>query len=78
MEAFVLPPDVAAQLSLLGHSVELRDAAGRPLGTFTPAFDPAEYEIVGGEPTEAELREIMQSTKWHTTEEVLRHLESLS
>ena len=42
-----------------------------------PKFDMSEWEIVGPEASDEELRKREQSTEWYTTEEVLAHLKSL-
>jgi hypothetical protein len=77
MSELRLPDNVATQLQGLFHPVHLCDSSGKRLGSFVPAWDPSDYEILGPEPSEEELREIEQSTEWYTTEEVLQHLEKL-
>lgn len=77
MTEFILPDSIASQLQGLGHTVSLLDPSGKKVGTFVPEIDLTKYDIVGGEPTEEELRGAEKSTEWFTTEEVLRHLESL-
>lgn len=77
MSAHVLPENVAADLGRLASTTELGNSSGRVIGFFIPAVDPSEYEIIGDELTPEELERIRQSDEWYTTEEVLRHLESL-
>lgn len=77
MSELILPETVATQLQGLSHPVHLCDASGKRLGCFVPAWDPSEYEILGPEPTEEELRRAEESDEWYSTDEVLRHLEKL-
>lgn len=77
MSEVILPQTVAVQLQRFSRPVHLCDAFGKRLGCFVPVVDKSEYEILGPEPSEQELREIEQSTEWYSTEEVLQHLENL-
>jgi hypothetical protein len=77
MSDFVLPDTLAFQLQGFGHPVHLVDSSGKKVGTFVPAIDLSQYEVVGPEPTEEDLRAAEESTEWFTTEQVLRHLEGL-
>jgi hypothetical protein len=77
MTELVLPENVAAQLQGIANVVNLCDASGKKLGCFVPAVDLSEYEILGPEPTEEELRQAEMSNDWFTTDEVLRRLEKL-
>jgi len=77
MIAHILPDVVAADFERLLYTTELRDSSGRMLGYFIPAYDPEKYEIIDPELTEDELRQIEASGEWYSTDEVLRHLESL-
>ena len=77
MSEFVLPDSIASQLLGLDHAVPLFDPSGKKVGTFLPEIDLSQYEIVGPELSEEELRAAEESTEWFTTKEVLRHLESL-
>jgi hypothetical protein len=77
MSELVVPETVAAQLQGVFHPIHLCDSSGKRLGRFVPELDLSEYEIVGPEPTEEELREIEQSTEWYSTDEVLQYLEKL-
>jgi hypothetical protein len=77
MNDFILPDPVASQLQGLPYPVHLCDASGKKVGTFVPSVDVTKHEIVGPEPGDEELRKAEQSTEWYSTDEVLRHLESL-
>jgi hypothetical protein len=77
MPTYKLPDSIVNDLQRLQEPVQLCDASGRTLGTFLPAVDPSEYEIIGPDLTKEEIRQILESDKWYSTEEVLRHLESL-
>jgi len=77
MSELIVPEVVAAQLQGLYHPILLCDASGKRLGCFVPAVDWSQYEIVGPEPTEEELRRAEESDEWYTTDDVLRHLEKL-
>jgi hypothetical protein len=77
MNDLVLPETVASQLQGLPYLVNLCDASGKKLGCFVPAVDPSQYEIIGPEPSEEELRLAEQSDEWYSTDEVLRRLEKL-
>jgi hypothetical protein len=76
MSQLTLDSAFAKQLHALGDIVELLDPAGNLLGRFVPA-DTAEYERMEPPMDEAELARREKSTKWHTTAEVLAHLQSL-
>jgi hypothetical protein len=77
MNDVVMPEIVASQLQGLPHPVNLCNESGEMLGCFVPRVDPSLYEIVGPEPSEGELQEIERSSEWYSTNQVLRHLESL-
>ena len=77
MSELILPETVAIQFQGISHPVHVCDASGKRLGCFVPAVDPSEYEILGPEPTEEELRRAEESDEWYSTDEVLRHLEKL-
>lgn len=77
MSAHILPDVVAADFGCFAYTTELKDSSGRTLGFFIPAFDPSKYEIIEPELSDEELRRIEASDEWYTTDEVLRHLESL-
>jgi hypothetical protein len=76
MEIRITDDSLRSQLSSCSQPVDLRDAAGSILGRFIPATDPSLYEPVPPM-TREELDRVAESTEWYTTEEVLRHLESL-
>jgi hypothetical protein len=77
MSKVFLSEEVANQLQGLSQPVDLCDSSGKRLGCFVPAFNPSEYEIVGPDLSEEELREIEQSNEWYSTDQVLRRLEKL-
>lgn len=77
MSDFVLPDTLAFQLRGFGHPVHLVDSSGKKVGTFVPAIDLSEYEIVDPELSDEQLRAIENSNEWFSTEDVLRHLENL-
>jgi hypothetical protein len=77
MTQLIMPDVVATQLQGLPHPVHLCDAAGKTLGYFLPVVDPSQYEIVGPQPSREELDQTEKFSKWYTTDEVLRNLESL-
>jgi hypothetical protein len=77
MSELILPESVAVQLQGLTDPIYLCDPSGKRLGRFVPAIDLSDYEILGPDLSEEELREIEQSSEWYSTEEVLQHLERL-
>lgn len=79
MSQFILDANSAGQLGTLTQTVELCDPSGKVLGRFVPRIDPAEWEILGTELSEEELRQREQSKqRRYTTAEVIAHLEKLS
>jgi hypothetical protein len=76
MSDLTVPESFAKQLSDLPHVVHLRSASGKALGYFVPAADHGEDPLDLGLSND-ELRQIEQSGVWHSTEEVLKHLEKL-
>ncbi len=76
MENLLIDDSLRAKLSQFSAPVNLCDSSGKTLGCFFPANDASMYEPVTPL-TPEELAERMRSTEWYTTEEVLRHLESL-
>ena len=77
MPKFTLDAELAKKLNDYRQGAELCDPMGKVIGRFVPAFDPAEWEILGTEISEEELDRRSRSDKWHTTEEVLAHLHGL-
>jgi hypothetical protein len=77
MTRITLDAALSSQLCELGEAAELCDPAGRVLGRFVPALDPAQWEAVTPEATQAELERREQSTEWYTTQEVLTRLSRL-
>jgi hypothetical protein len=76
MSQLTLDSALAKQLHAFQDVVELRDPAGNLVGRFVPA-GMAEYESVEPPIDEGELQRREKSTKWHTTVEVLAHLQRL-
>ncbi len=75
MTKITLDAALAAKLHELGKSAELCDPAGKVVGRFEPAFDQAEWEILGPDISDDELeRRANSKEKRYTTEEVLDHL----
>lgn len=78
MSQFILDANTLSQLRTLTQPVELCEPSGRVLGKFVPKIDLSEWEIIGPELTEEELREREKpGRKRYTTAEVIAHLESL-
>lgn len=78
MSEIILDETIAKKLREADYPVELRDASGKLLGKFVPHFDPSEWEIVGGEPTEEELERLSRSTeKRYSAAEVMARLRRL-
>jgi hypothetical protein len=76
MSQLTLDSALAKQLHAFREVVELRDPAGNLVGRFVPA-ELAEYEAVEPPIDEAEMKRREKSNKWHTTDEVLAHLQRL-
>lgn len=57
--------------------LELCDETGQVLAQVTPLADLSQYEPWEPPISEEELQRREQSTKWHTTQQVLAHLENL-
>jgi hypothetical protein len=77
MTQILLDASSVSMLTSVTQPVELCDPAGRVLGKFVPNIDPSEWEVVGPEASEEELKQREQSKEWYTTDEVLAHLKSL-
>ena len=77
MTQIILDASAISKLTAATQPVEVCDPSGRVRGRFVPRFDPSEWEIVGPEASEEELRRREQSTEWYTTAEVIAHLERL-
>jgi hypothetical protein len=76
MEKFIIDDSLGAKLEQYSSPIDLFDSTGKKVGCFIPLVDPSQYEPVTPL-TREELDSIKQSSMWYTTEEVLRHLESL-
>jgi hypothetical protein len=77
MTRVLLGPALSERLQSLPGVVELCDSTGKVLGQFFREHDLSGWEAVTPEPTEEELAEAERSTERYSTEEVLRHLNSL-
>ena len=77
MSRLTLDPALVAKLKNSLELVELCDESGKIIGRFYPVYDKAFYDQLKPEISEEELKRREQSTKWYTTEEVLKHLENL-
>lgn len=77
MTRIIVDETLRSRLHNLSQPLELCDESGRILARLTPVADLSQFEP--WEPTfdEEELRRREQSTKWHTTAEVLAHLKRL-
>jgi hypothetical protein len=78
MTQVILDASMRSKLFDLRQPLDLCDESGKIIAHVIPVLDPADYEPVPPpELTEEELRAIEQSSRWYTSEEVLKHLESL-
>jgi hypothetical protein len=78
MTQIILDAALRSKLPDLSRPLDLCDESGKVLAHVIPALDPADYEPVPPPKlSEEELRAIEQSSRWYTSEEVLKHLESL-
>ena len=69
--------ELRTKLGGLLESVELVDEQGNTLAVIHPMLDKSSYAGVEPPFSREELELRRKSTKWYTTEEVLKHLESL-
>jgi len=77
MTRIIVDAALRNKLANLNEPADLCDESGRVLAHVVPACNPEDYEPAPPPPlSEEELRKIEQSTKWYTSEEVRRHLES--
>ncbi len=76
MTAVTLEHD-AGKLVGLTTSVTICDPSGRVLGSFTPRFDPAEYEGTECPVSEEEIERRMREGVWYTTDQVREFLKGL-
>jgi hypothetical protein len=77
MSEITLDADTSAKLQNLGSAVKLCDPSGKVLGKFVPAFDPSEWEFVGPDISEEEMKRREKSDKWYTTQQVLDILKKM-
>jgi hypothetical protein len=75
MAKIVIDPTLARQLERLIEPTEFCDETGKVLGEFVPRSKNGGF--VESPISREEMERRKQSTKWYTTEEVLRHLENL-
>ena len=74
MSRITVNSEMKEQLVRVKHMAELCDENGQVIGCFVPESDRSCLEP---QVSEEELQRREKSDKWYTTEEVLRHLESL-
>lgn len=78
MTQIILDAVLRSKLFDLRQPLDLCDESGKIIAHVIPAIDPADYEPVPPpELSQEELRTIEQSSRWYTSEQVLKHLESL-
>ena len=78
MPQIILDATLGSKLHDFSQPLDLCDESGKVLAHVIPALDSADYEPVPPpELSEAELRKREQSSRWYTSAEVLKHLESL-
>ena len=78
MTQIILDAALRSKLHDLSKPLDLCDESGKVLAHVIPALDPADYEPVPPpELSQGDLKTIEQSARWYTSEQVLKHLESL-
>jgi len=78
MTQVILDAGLRSKLGNLKQPLDLCDESGKILAHVTPAFNPDDWEPVPPpELSEEELKKRENSSRWYTSEEVRRHLESL-
>ncbi len=77
MIRIVLDAELRSKLHNLAGPIELCNESGGVVARIVPVLNPAEYEAVEPQISREELERRKQSSRWYTTAEVLRHLESL-
>ncbi len=77
MTRIVVDENLEAKLRNQHDEIELCDASGKVLGRFIPVIDMSEWEPVTPDASDDELDQRAQSSKWHTTQEVIARLRSL-
>jgi hypothetical protein len=77
MTRLIVDETLRSKLHNFAEPLELCDESGRVLARVTPLPDLSEYEPWEPPIDEDELRRREQSDKWHTTEQVLAHLQNL-
>ena len=78
MTQIIFDAGLRSKLGNLKQPLDLCDESGKILAHVVPAFNLDDWEPVPPpELSPEELKRIEQSTKWYTSDEVLRHLASL-
>lgn len=78
MTQIILDAEAIKKLHNLTQRLQLCDETGKVLAELTPVLDPNDYEPAPPpEMSTEELQRRFNSTKWHTTAEVIAHLENL-
>ena len=78
MDRIVLDSALVERIRASLQSVEVYDSDGKVVGLFVPKIDPSEYEDVGPQISEEEIRRRIESKEpRYSTAEVLRYLETL-
>src|SRR5437773_1423190 len=77
MTRIVVDADLRARLLDLKQNLELVDEKGNVLATVAPTTDVSAWQPWEPPVDEEEMRRRERSTKWHTPEEVLAHLNKL-
>ena len=77
MNRIVVDADLLQRLHNLKQPLELIDSTGTILAVVRPLSDDGAYELHEPPIDEAELERRANSDEWFTTDEVIRHLETL-
>ena len=78
MTQVIVDASLRTKLGNLNQPVDLCDESGKILAHVIPAFNPDDWEPVPPpELSEEELKKRENSSRWYTSDEVRRHLESL-
>ena len=78
MTQVILDAAMRSKLQDLRQPLDLCDESGKIIAHVIPALNPDDYEPVPPPELSAEeLRKRKEATKWYTSAEVLKHLESL-
>jgi hypothetical protein len=77
MTRITLAEALKSRLDDLVEPVEFCDESGRVMGRYIPAFNAADYTPLDPQVSNDELRRRQGSQEWHSTTEVLGHLEGV-